>query len=129
LRYRGDCTTICDEAYIQEKFGIHPSQYACFKSLVGDTADHIQGIAKVGPKTAADLLSQFGSLEALLERWEEIEKPTIRASIGSSLERLKDNYTIISLEGDVPLPYDVEALTYSPTALTTREVLTGIGIY
>ena len=129
LRYRGDSTTICDVAYIQEKFGILPCQYACFKSLVGDTADNIQGVAKVGPKTAASLLSQFGSLEVLLERWEEIEKCGIRASVGASLDRLKDNYAIISLSGEEPLPFDVETLTYSPTTLTTREVLKGIGIY
>ncbi len=129
LRYRGDSSTICDETYIREKFGIFPCQYAHFKSLVGDTADNIQGVCKVGPKTAAQLLAQFGSLEALLDGWEEIEKPAIRASVGASLDRIKNNYAIIRLAGYDPLPYEMKNLTYSPTTLTTREVLTGIGLF
>lgn len=48
LRYRGEKTVICDTDYILEKLGIHPSQYAEFKSMTGDTADNIKGAEKVG---------------------------------------------------------------------------------
>lgn len=53
LRYRGDNTVICTPAYLREKFGIEPSQYADFKSLTGDVSDNIKGADKVGPKTAS----------------------------------------------------------------------------
>ena len=58
LRYRGKNTVICDPAYIREKLGIEPYQYAAFKSLTGDTADNIRGADKIGPKTAAELMGQ-----------------------------------------------------------------------
>ena len=56
LRYRGEQTVLCTPEYLDEKFGIVPSQYAAFKSLTGDAADNIKGVEKVGPKTAARLL-------------------------------------------------------------------------
>ena len=129
LRYRGDNSILCTPAYIQEKFGILPCQYACFKSLVGDTADNIVGVSKVGPKTAAALLAQFGSLEELLTRYEEIEKPAIRAAVASSLDRLKDNYHIICLANQYPLPFTLDQLIKVPRTFTTKEVLGGIGLY
>lgn len=74
LRYRGEKTLLCDGAYIWEKLGIEPSQYAAYKALTGDKADNIEGIRGVGPKTAANLMGQFGSLEELLAHREEIKK-------------------------------------------------------
>lgn len=58
---------ICTPEYIKEKFGITPEQYADFKSLTGDdTSDNIKGADKVGLKTAALLLNEFGTLEDIL---------------------------------------------------------------
>lgn len=128
LRYRGDNSVLCTPTYIEEKFGIQPCQYAAFKSLVGDNSDNIQGVHKVGPKTAASLLATYGDLDTLLISWETIEKPSLRASVGQSLERLKQNYEIIRLKGWDPLPFALQELAYSPTTLTTRGVLDGIGL-
>ena len=66
LRYRGKKTIICTPEYIIDKFGITPNQYADFKSLTGDTSDNIRGAEKVGVKTAASLLNEFGTLENIL---------------------------------------------------------------
>lgn len=63
LRYRGDKTTVCTPDYIRNKLGIEPEQYVDFKSLTSDTADNIKEADKVGSKTAALLLNEFGSLE------------------------------------------------------------------
>ena len=78
LRYRGDKTVICTPDYIEEKYGIFPSQYADFKSLTGDTADNIKGADRIGPKTAAYLLNEFGTLDNILANAEKIEKPFIK---------------------------------------------------
>ncbi len=128
LRYRGDHSVFCDRAFLQEKYGIEAEQYADFKSLTGDTADNIRGAYKVGPKTAAQLLHQFGNLQAILERAEEISKPSIRASILESRERLKINKQLIALEGNVPLPFALEELAYIPTSLTTTQILSALGL-
>ena len=126
LRYRGENTIICDSAYIREKFGIGPEQYADFKSLTGDTADNIKGVDKVGPKTAAQLINEFGTLEGILEHAEEIKKPSVRASVLQNKERARKNYQLIRLEGTDGLPFGLQEMWYEDRGVTTMEVLRGI---
>lgn len=128
LRYRGDNTVICTPAYLREKFGIEPSQYADFKSLTGDASDNIKGADKVGQKTASMLLCEFGNLENVLLNAEAIKKPSIRESIIRNADRLRTNYKLIKLEGTVPLPFTIEELPYTYDGITTNDVLKGIGI-
>ena len=128
LRYRGDNTVICTPAYIKEKLGIEPAQYTDFKSLVGDTADNIKGADKVGPKTAALLLEEFGTLEAVIENPEKIRKPSIRASVIRNSERLRTNYQLIRLENMVELPFELDDMEYCYNGITTNDVLKGIGL-
>lgn len=128
LRYRGEKTVICDEAYLREKFGIAPSQYADFKSLTGDSSDNIKGAEHIGPKTAAKLLSKFGTLEHILTEASAIHKPSVRESVIQHAERLRKNYQLIRLTGAEELPFTPEELTYCYNGITTNEVLKGIGL-
>lgn len=128
LRYRGEKTTICTPEYIKEKFGIVPGQYADFKSLVGDTADNIKGADKVGVKTAASLLNEFGTLDNLLANVASIQKPSIKESIIRNAERLRKNYKLIKLRSTVALPFDMCELAFVDAGITTSEVLRGIGL-
>lgn len=128
LRYRGENSVFCTPAYLQEKLGIEPCRYADFKSLTGDTADNIKGADKVGPKTAAGLVNEFGSLEELLSRAEEIKKPSVRESVKQNAERLRKNYQLIKLAGAEELPFDLEETEWQDTGVTTTEVLKGIGL-
>lgn len=128
LRYRGEKTLLCDAAYIREKLGIEPSQYAEYKALMGDKADNIEGIPGVGPKTAADLMRQFGSLEELLAHRDEIKKPSLRRALMEEEERLRRNYQLIRLDGGVPIPRQLGELAWHDGGLTTMEVLKGIGL-
>ena len=128
LRYRGDNSVLCDVQYIRDKLGIDPSQYADFKSLTGDNADNIKGADKVGPKTAAWLVQEFGDLESIISRAEEITKPSIRASIRQNTERLRRNYALIHLTGEVEIPFKIEKLAYQYDGVTTTQVLTAIGL-
>lgn len=112
LRYRGKLTVCWDPNTFRKKFGIEPEQYADFKSLTGDASDNIRGAERVGPKTAAKLLRQHGTLEALLTGAEEISQPALRESILSSRERLLRNRALIRLEGTVPLPFMPEEMTF-----------------
>lgn len=128
LRYRGDHTAICTPDDVREKFGITPSQYADFKSLTGDSSDHIKGADKVGPKTAARLLNEFGTLDAILANAQRIQKPSIRESVLRNAQRLQRNYALIKLGSSAPLPFSLEELAYCYTGTTTKEVLSGIGL-
>lgn len=126
LRYRGKNTVIYTPALFCEKLGISPAQYADFKSLTGDAADNIKGAEKVGKKTAAQLIRKFGSLEAVLQNAEQIEKPSVRRSITESKGRLRRNYQLIKLENTAKLPFSLEDLRFEDSGLTTTEVLRGI---
>ena len=128
LRYRGKQSVICDFEYIREKLGIEPAQYAAYKALTGDTADNIRGVDKVGPKTAAALLRQFGDLDTLLEQAQSIQKPSIRSSVLESTARIRTNYALIKLAGSSQLPFALEQLAYSYDGITTTKVLEAIGL-
>lgn len=128
LRYRGKKTVVCTPEYIINRFGIAPNQYADFKSLTGDTADNIKGAEKVGVKTAASLLNEFGTLENILANAEHIKKPSIKESVAKNSERLRINYKMIKLENIAPLPFRMQELKYCYTGITTNEILKGIGL-
>ena len=128
LRYRGDHSVICDTAYIQGKFGINPCQYADFKSLTGDGSDNIMGVPGVGPKTAAALITQFGTLEALIDHPEQIAKPKLRESVVQNLDRLQLNRRLITLDGHAAIPFALDQLTYADCELTTTQILIEIGL-
>ena len=128
LRYRGDNSVLCDEAYIREKLGIAPGRYADFKALTGDHADNIRGADKVGPKTAAWLLQKFENLENIITKAEEIEKPSVRVSVMQNADRLRRNYKLIRLTGDGEIPFDLEQLKYAYDGITTNQILSAIGV-
>lgn len=128
LRYRGEKTIICDEKYLSEKYGITPCRYADFKSLTGDKADNIKGVDKVGPKTAAALLQEFGTLDNVLRNATQISKASVRESIIESSERLVLNYKLIKLEGAEDVPFGLDEMIYFDAGITTTDVLRGIGL-
>ena len=128
LRYRGDKTAICTPEYIKDKFSITPFQYADFKSLTGDTSDNIKGADKVGPKTAALLLNEFGFLENIISNADGIKKPSIKQSIIRNAEKIRTNYKIIKLDNSAQLPFALSELAYKFNGITTNEVLKGVGL-
>ncbi len=128
LRYRGDSSVICTPEYIRQKLGVSPERYADYKSLVGDSSDNIRGVAKVGPKTAAALIAEYGSVEGVILGVDSISKPAIRESVRAAVERIRLNYRLIYLDGTAPLPFALEELEFSRDMPRTREVLETVGI-
>lgn len=128
LRYRGDNSVICTPDYIREKLGIEPEQYADHKSLTGDSSDNIKGADKVGPKTATALIQEYGTLEGVIENAESINKPSVKASILASTDRLRLNYKLIKLDGCACLPFCIDELKYTHSGITTTEVLRRIAL-
>lgn len=128
LRYRGDKSVLCTPEHLQKKFGIEPCQYADFKSLTGDASDNIPGADKVGPKTAAALLREFGSLENIIQNASSIKKPSIRDSIIRNRERLRRNYALICLDKQGDVPFSLEQMRFSDPGITTTQVLQAIGL-
>lgn len=128
LRYRGAHSQLCDVAYVRERFGVSPAQYADFKALTGDASDNIRGVRGIGPKTAAGLLREFGTLDALLERSAEIRRPSVRAAVSDSAPRLCRNRALIRLSGGSALPFALDELVFEDKKMATGEVLHAVGL-
>lgn len=128
LRYRGDKSVLCTPEYLMEKFGVAPCQYADFKSLTGDASDNIPGADKVGPKTAATLIQEFGSLENIIQNASSIKKPSIRESIIRNTDRLHRNYELICLDEQGDVPFSLEQMRFFDPGITTTQVLQAIGL-
>ena len=91
------------EAEVRAKTGVNPSQIVDWLSLVGDAVDDIPGVPGVGPKTAANLLNQFGSLDVILERLEEVKSDRVRGLLDQMRETLARNQRLVRLLEDIPL--------------------------
>jgi len=128
LRYRGEASAVWTEETLQQKLGIRPCQYAGFKALTGDHADNIAGVPHVGPKTAAALMGQFGTLEALLNGTAQIKRGRIRDAVEQFAERIRKNDQLIRLDGNATLPFEMKALVWDGKPFSTTEVLREIGL-
>lgn len=106
--YQHGVTSVVNPTAVKAKFGVTPEQFTDWKCLVGDASDNIAGVPGVGPKTAAELLGTFGSIENLFERLEEVKKPRIRDALAASRDRLALNRRLIALSGGRPLPLPAE---------------------
>lgn len=104
-----------DRAAVQTKFGVPPEQIADYLALVGDSADNIPGVMKVGAKTAAKWLIHYGSLGALCEQAEQIKGKVgenLRAAIADGTLQLSRR--LVALKEDVELPCPAEQLRPQP---------------
>lgn len=128
LRYRGKNTALCGEEYILEKFGIGADKYADMKVLCGDASDNIRGVPRVGQKTAARLINEFGSLDGIMQNANRIKQPALRESILMNLDRLLLNRQLITLTGGAALPFETEELEFIMPEFTSVQALKALGI-
>lgn len=106
--------TLYDPAKVEEFKGVPPERIADLLALVGDTSDNIPGAPGIGEKGAVQLLREFGSLEALLERAAEVGKKSYRESLLQNREQIELSKRLATIETDVPLEVDLEALRVQP---------------
>ncbi|WP_394279962.1 DNA polymerase I [Microbacterium sp.] len=98
---------------VVEKYGLPPANYPDIAALVGETSDNLPGVPKVGEKTAVKWLTQFGSLDALLERADEI-KGVVGGNLREHLDDVRRNRQLNALLRDVELEYAPEDLAVRP---------------
>ena len=91
-----------DVAGVQEKFGVPPERIIDYLALMGDTSDNIPGVPKVGPKTAAKWLNQFGSLDDIIARADEV-KGKVGESLRDHLDAIPLSKDLVTIRCDVPL--------------------------
>jgi DNA polymerase-1 len=113
-----------DEQGVVEKFGVKPSQVVDVLALVGDTSDNVAGVPGIGKKGAIDLVTQFGGIDGLLSRLEEL-KPKQREALSTNREAALNSRALVTIRTDVPIDVDLETLKYrGPTRDRCFELFT-----
>ncbi|WP_449414778.1 DNA polymerase I [Ochrobactrum teleogrylli] len=97
-----------------EKWGVPPEKMIDLQSLTGDSTDNVPGIPGIGPKTAAQLLEEFGDLDTLLARASEIKQNKRRENILAFADQTKISRELVTLKTDVPLDVDLDGLVLEP---------------
>ncbi len=92
-----------------EKFGVTPDKVVDVQALAGDSTDNVPGAPGIGVKTAAQLINEYGTLEALLERTKEIKQPKRRESLENNAELIRISKQLVTLRDDVPAPADPDS--------------------
>lgn len=93
---------------VEAKYQVNPLQFIELKALMGDTADNIPGVPKVGEKTATDLMVQFGSLDGIYEHIEEVTKKSIKESLIQNKELAELSRKLATIQIDAPVEYALE---------------------
>lgn len=88
-----------------EKFGVYPSQIIDFKALTGDSSDNYKGVQGMGPKTAAKLLSEFGSLDSIYQNLEKLPEKW-KTVFKTEKETILHCQKLATIHCDIPLEYD-----------------------
>ncbi|MDQ6631900.1 MAG: flap endonuclease [Verrucomicrobiota bacterium] len=96
------------------KTGVCPEQIVDWLSLIGDSVDNIPGVPGIGPMTAANLLKQFGSLDDLLTRLDEVKSARHRENLRAAQEAIRRNQKMIRLRDDLPDDCSLEELAMAP---------------
>lgn len=93
---------------VEDKYQVTPLQFIELKALMGDTADNIPGVPKVGEKTATELMVKFGSLENIYEHIEEITKKSIKESLINNKDLADLSKTLATINVDAELEYSFD---------------------
>ncbi|HUY74803.1 MAG TPA: DNA polymerase I [Candidatus Dormibacteraeota bacterium] len=93
---------------VRQRYGFEPVQLIDFKALRGDTSDNIPGVPGVGDKTAAKLVQDFGSVEALLDRLDELPEGRLKTSLKANADQVRLGKRLVTIVRDVPVELDLE---------------------
>ena len=95
---------------VAEKFGVHPDKVVEVMGLMGDSSDHIPGVTGVGPKTAAELIRKFGSIEALYKRIDEVEKKNVKEKLERDKENAFMSRELVSIDTEMDLEFNSDLM-------------------
>ena len=98
-----------DPKGVEAKFGVPPERIIDYLALMGDAVDNVPGVDKVGPKTAAKLVQEYGSLEGVMAHADEV-KGVVGENLRKALDWLPTGRTLVTVKTDVALPFGIESL-------------------
>ena len=97
-------------AEVMEKFGVPPGLVVDVQSLMGDAVDNVPGVPGIGPKNAAELINQYGSLEAVLEAAPQMKPSKRRDNLIAHAEAARISKKLVTLCEEAPMPLPIEAM-------------------
>jgi DNA polymerase-1 len=95
---------------VEERFGVRVDQLGDLLALMGDSSDNIPGVPHVGPKTARDLLVQYGSLDGIFVAKDQITKKALRENLGAHEADARLSRKLVALKEDCPIDFEPERL-------------------
>jgi DNA polymerase-1 len=99
---------------VRRKWNVDAERIGDVLCLVGDAVDNIPGVKGLGPKNAAALVNEFGSIKNLLQNLASVKNEKLREKLASAREQIEQNLEMVRLDLDLPLPVDLEDLTIAP---------------
>jgi DNA polymerase-1 len=116
---------ILDRAGVEQNLGVPPERVVDVMALRGDSIDNIPGAPGIGDKGSVELIQQFGSVEAALDRADEVKKKTYRESLQNNRENILLSKELVTIHTGVPIEYSLEAMrTQPPDNAACRELFT-----
>jgi DNA polymerase I len=116
---------ILDRAGVEQSLGVPPERVIDVMALRGDSIDNIPGAPGIGDKGSVELIQQFGSVEAALDRADEVKKKTYRESLQNNRENILLSKELVTIHTGVPIDYSLEAMrTQPPDNAACRELFT-----
>jgi DNA polymerase I len=93
---------------VRQRYGFEPAQLIDFKALRGDTSDNIPGVPGVGDKTAAKLVQDYGTIEAMLDRVDELPEGRLKTSLKANADQIRLGKRMVTIVRDVPVELELE---------------------
>lgn len=113
----------CDEAWVENKFGVTADKLVDLLGLMGDSIDNIPGAPGIGSKGAVQLIQQFGSIEAALAGWESVKHKTYRESLRDNADLIRQSRELARIQQDVDVTLDLDAIrTRAPDRAATYKL-------
>ena len=97
---------------VMAKFGVPPSQLRDLLALTGDTSDNVPGVPSVGPKTAADLLKEHGTIDGIYANIEKVKRPKLREKLVEHEKDARLSQVLVTLKTDLPIELDRDRIKY-----------------
>ena len=117
-----------DTAGVKEKFGVLPSQVVDVLSLMGDAIDNVKGVPGIGEKGARDLITTYGSLDALLEHAADVPQKRYREALVANAASAHDSRALLTIQTELPIPFDIGAFAYTgPARQACYELFSELG--
>jgi DNA polymerase I len=114
---------ILDSAGVEAALGVPPARVIDVMALRGDAIDNIPGAPGIGDKGSVELIQQFGTVEAALDRAEEVKRKTYRESLQNNRENILLSKELVTIHTSVPIDYDLDdMLTQTPDNAACREL-------